>query len=108
MVQEKVFPITYETTVNLSTEDLDDIMTTALEGGINYWCSKAEVVGDYLGEYASDQISRGGVLILHDAESDDTWTLTQENFLQGLRMWLTNGMEWTSTTEFMKACWTQA
>ncbi len=93
MVQEKVFPITYETTVNLSTEDIDDIMTTALEGGINYWCSKAEVVGDYLGEYASNQISRGGVLILHDAESDDTWTLTRDNLLQGLRMWLTNGMD---------------
>ena len=42
--------------VRVSNEDIDDIMVSALEGGINYWCRKAEVKGEYLGEYASDQI----------------------------------------------------
>ena len=41
-------------------------MVTALEGGINYWCRRAKVVGEYLGEAAIDQISRGGSLILQE------------------------------------------
>lgn len=92
MVVERGFSISYETTVNLTTQDIDDIMVAALEGGINYWCCRAEVVGEYRGEYASDQISRGGKLILHDAESSNTWTLTRDKLLEGIKLWLTNGM----------------
>ena len=32
-----------EISVRISTEDIDDIVTTALEGGICYWCKRAEV-----------------------------------------------------------------
>lgn len=39
-------------------------MVSALEGGINYWCRRVVVQGDYLGEYASEQISRGGKLAI--------------------------------------------
>lgn len=74
--------------VNVTQQDVDDIMCSALEGGINYWCREAEVVGDYLGEYASEQISRGGSLILYDAESGDKWELTQDNFKDGLHQFL--------------------
>ena len=66
-------------------------MVTALEGGINYWCRKAEVVGEYLGEAASDQISRGGILILHDAESAQTWELTLGKFLNGVKLYFEQG-----------------
>lgn len=74
--------------VEITQQDIDDIMCSALEGGINYWCRKAEVVGDYLGEYASEQISRGGSLILYDAESSDKWELTLDNFKDGLHQFL--------------------
>ena len=70
--------------VILTEQDVDDIMVTALEGGINYWCDEAEVVGEHLGEYASDQISRGGSLRLYDAEGDEVYELTQEKFLIGV------------------------
>ena len=69
----------------VTPQDIDDIMVTALEGGIDYWCRKAEVVGEYLGEYASDQISRGGSLILYDAESSDYWELDLEKLLYGIQ-----------------------
>jgi hypothetical protein len=69
----------------VTPQDIDDIMVTALDGGINYWCRKAEVVGEYLGEYASDQISRGGSLILYDAESSDHWELNLEKLLNGIQ-----------------------
>ena len=76
-----------ELEVVVTQEDIDDIMAGALEGGINYWCGEAEVVGNYLGEYASEQISRGGQLILSDIEEDETYTLDREKFMKGLKMY---------------------
>lgn len=32
--------------VEFDNECIDDIMATALEGGITYWCDDAEVVGE--------------------------------------------------------------
>ena len=69
----------------VTSQDIDDIMVAALEGGINYWCRKVKVVGDYLGEYASEQISRGGSLILYDAESSDHWELDLEKLMNGIQ-----------------------
>jgi|GEM_PF-1185772 len=74
--------------VTVMDEDIDDIMCTALEGGITHWCAEAEVVGDYLGEYASEQISRGGVLKLHDAEGEDVYELDKAKFLKGLKEYI--------------------
>ena len=74
----------------VSDEDIDDIMSAALDGGVTYWCGRAEVVGDYLGEYASEQISRGGALKLHDIEGDGVFELTLDKFLVGLRLWIEN------------------
>lgn len=76
-----------ELEVVVTQEDIDDIMAGALEGGINYWCGEAEVVGNYLGEYASEQISRGGQLILYDIEEDETYTLDREKFMKGLKIY---------------------
>ena len=75
----------------VSDEDIDDIMSAALDGGITYWCGRAEVVGEYLGEYASEQISRGGTLKLYDIEEPKTvYELTMDKFLIGLRLWIEN------------------
>ena len=90
-MNEKKFTVRAEVEVNLTQQDIDDIMVAALEGGICYWCRKAEVVGEYLGEYASDQISRGGSLILHDSESSDKWELTLEKFLNGVKLYFEDG-----------------
>ena len=86
-MSKKRFTVRPQIEVNLTQQDIDDIMVTALEGGINYWCRKAEVLGEYLGETASDQISRGGILILHDAESAQTWELTLGKFLNGVKLY---------------------
>ena len=74
----------------ISGQDIDDIMSAALDGGITYWCAKAEVVEEYLGEYASDQISRGGSLLLYDIEDGNSFELTLEKFLNGLQLWVEN------------------
>lgn len=84
------YEVRAEITIGLTQQDIDDIMSTALDS-ICYWCGTAEVVGEYLGEYASDQISRGGALILHDAESAQTWELTLEKFLNGVKLYFEQG-----------------
>lgn len=80
----KKFEIEISTRLTVTEKDIDDIMVTALEGGINGWCNDAEVVGEYLGEFASDQISRGGMLKLYDAEEDEVYELTLEKILHGI------------------------
>lgn len=82
--------MTAEFKVRITDEDIDDIMCSALEGGITYWCSEAEVEGEYLGEYGSEQISRGGILLLHDIEEPEVYELTKEKLLKGIMMYLAN------------------
>ena len=77
--------------VVVTEQDIDDIMATALEGGINYWCRKVEVDGEYLGTYASDQISQNGVLKLYDADDDASYVLTLELLLKGIDLAITEG-----------------
>jgi len=77
--------------VEITDEQIDDLMVTALEGGINYWCGGVELKeGTVTAEqeknlrYLSNAISLGGTIILHDAESSDKWELTKEKFLKGI------------------------
>lgn len=75
--------------VNLTGEDVDDIMCSALEGGICYWCYKAEVVGEYRAEWAHEQISRGGSLILYH---EDGWNdLNIGKLLKGIKRVIADG-----------------
>lgn len=79
--------------VSLTQEDIDDIMVSALEGGITYWADEAVVEGEYLGEYASEQISRGGKLKIHviepfDNEDTEWYELDREKFLKGFKRWI--------------------
>lgn len=88
----KKFDIDCTVKHTITTKDIDDIMADALEGGITSWCGRAEVVGDYLGECASDQISRGGELILHDLEDyNDTHKLNLAGFLSGYKQAIEEG-----------------
>ncbi len=76
----------------VTDEASDVIMCGSLEGGVTYqWCYAANVIGDYLGEYASEQISRGGELEMCDRETEDKWILTKEKLLIGIAKWLRSG-----------------
>ena len=80
-MEKKTFPVKAEINVTLTEQDIDDIMVAALEGGINYWCDEAEVIEEKrVADWGHEQIARGGVLVLHDAESEDTWELNLEKF----------------------------
>lgn len=87
-MEETILKVELEIVV--TDEDIDDIMCGALEGGICYWCNRARVVGEYLGEYASEQISAGGELELFDAEEDTSYVLNKEKLLKGIEMYSKN------------------
>ena len=85
------YDVKIERTIHLTGQDIDDIMDAAL-CGITYWCDRADVVGgEYLGEYASEQISRGGSLRLHDSEEGKTYILTRSKLLKGVKRWFEEG-----------------
>lgn len=85
MNTDMTFVGTVTQTVDIPRQMVSDIMCTALEGGINYWCDavSAEEWPEEA-EYASDVIGFGSVLEIHDAEDDETYRLTLEMFLDGL------------------------
>ena len=56
----------------ITDQDVTDVFTTALEGGITYWASKAEVPEWPSGcEFASDVPAAGGNVILHYDDPDE-------------------------------------
>ena len=93
-MSEKKFEVFAQIRAALTQQDIDDIMVSALEGGINYWCRRVVVQGDYLGEYDSEQISRGGKLAVwldEPFEDDKTcYILDLNKFLSGFKLWLEN------------------
>lgn len=93
---EQKFAVSLVRKTYLSVEDIDGIMSCALDGGITaMWCARVEVVGGkYLGEYASDQISRGGDLRFYDRESSETWVLDRGKLILGIEMAVMNGYGW--------------
>lgn len=67
-------------------ERVDDILCAALEGGITYWCDRAECVGSYPegAEFLSEVLSRGGTIRLHDADENKWHALTLRSFQSGI------------------------
>lgn len=82
--------LTVTKNVNINQEDIDEIMCTALEGGITYWCMYAQSIMDdtWMKEnnivYLSDVIGRGGDIVLTTEDGD--YVLTLKAFLTGVQM----------------------
>lgn len=95
MEKKQTFSVHTERDVKLTVEDIDDIMVAALEGGINYWCSEAEVVEERrCADWGHEQIARGGALVLRDIEdSSEKWELDLEKFLKGFKLWVEQGLD---------------
>jgi hypothetical protein len=92
------FKITQKHTI--TNDDIADLLTAALEGGINYWCGQAGIKYDRKGrivgvpedemdsiDFASEAIGPGGTLILTDIEGQDgPWLLTRSKFIKGVKL----------------------
>lgn len=88
MPDPQTYTVTFTTT--LPTEILADLMVTAFEGGISYWCAWAELVRGTTIErpwYSDPKLYEQDFEIkLHDAEEPDTWTLTPDAIKRGLSL----------------------
>ena len=80
--------------VIVTPEDIDDIMVSALEGGITHWANRAKVPEDKrVAEWGHEQIARGGELHIRvvepfDQNGTEWYVLTKEKFLKGLEIYL--------------------
>lgn len=94
---------------HLTVEDVDDIMTTAIEGGIGYWCVldntteswlKAEAqlkekgIELYWGTVATKVLLNGDEICMYDAEADEEdlqedeiWNLDLQGFVRGCKIY---------------------
>ncbi len=84
----------------ISDRTMDQIVQVALEGGIEHWCEKAEIIGNYLGERDSDQISRGGQIFLYDFIGEQELYLNKRNFLEGVKLFILNSKKRKETTDY--------
>lgn len=89
--ETKTYAVSVIQEVNVTSQDIDDIMATALEGGISHWCGKVTVSERRQGKCASDEISHYGTLVLHDIETNAKWELTLDKFLRGLELAIEQG-----------------
>lgn len=75
----------------LTRQDIDDIMVSALEGGITYWAVAADVIEEQrVADWGHEQISRGGKLRIVD-EDGTCYNLTRPKFLRGFCNWVEDG-----------------
>lgn len=81
--------ITLKKKVIINQEDIDDIMCTALDGGITYWCYGAQSImsAEWMREnkikFLSDVTGRGGDIVLTTEDGD--FILTLQAFYNGLQ-----------------------
>lgn len=82
------------TRLNITDDDLDDIMRKAMDEGIGYWCEKAIVEdGDFRGcVFASETVSQGATLLLHCDSLDEEYKLDRDKLLDGLAHYIASNI----------------
>lgn len=78
----------YKITKSISRQEIDDIMDSAMQG-IAYWADEVRIKNSSNHDdvdYTSEEISRNGVLEIHNSEDDMWHELTLEKFLKGMSL----------------------
>jgi len=87
--QKSTYEVEVRATVRLTSQDIDDIMSASLDGGVTAeWCRRVDVMGQRKGEYASDEISRGNQLLFYLYDNKAAHALDLSRFLSGVRLWI--------------------
>ncbi len=74
--------------MTITSDDIDNIVDSALYSGISYWCSLGEVGRHIKGvEFMSHEISKGGTLKLTDGEDGKVYLLTKAKLLKGVSLY---------------------
>lgn len=95
------YKITINRTFKLTKQDIEDIIVTALEGGIGYWACLDNTSAEFENAPKDEPVSitaarillNGGELILIDEEENEKYNLTLNKLLNGFKMWYENGYD---------------
>lgn len=68
--------------VRVTDQDLEDILSIAFEGGINYWCRQYDRTGKF-------------GFTLYDAESDDKWSFDKNGLICAIKQYITSENQWS-------------
>jgi hypothetical protein len=77
--------------IELTPQDINDILCTAIEGGINYWCSHYDtncILADIKTQYTYEIVAHGGYITLYDDYDLDGLQLTKTKLMQGIQQWI--------------------
>ena len=84
--------------VTITAQEINDILCTALNGGINYWCNgyncnltMEDVVVDHKYEY----VGHGGYITLDTKDNDDghnNLIVTKHAMLHGIQRWVNRNL----------------
>lgn len=89
-------------TVKLTPQDVEDIVVTALNGGIGYWALLDNTGEEYkkmgkddcVDAWTAKILMDGGSVRLIDVDDDDvTWELTLPKLLSGVKRYIERGMD---------------
>lgn len=70
--------------IKLPPKVIDEILYLGFTEGICHWIKETKVIEDsYFGEYDSQQISRGGSVMLYNRHNQERYVLNLEGFLNG-------------------------
>lgn len=84
------FKIEIKQSHTFTDQDFDDLLVTAVEGGINYWCRKVEILGEKSPQTnhfldITNALINGQMIRFYDNESDDAWDMNLNDFMSGIR-----------------------
>lgn len=82
--------ISYTNTAYITEETISDIISTAFEGGINYWTSVPVRVDEWPegAEFASDVVAKGTPVFIYNQDDEKWEKLTLPNIVNSIRWFL--------------------
>ena len=91
--------IDYE--INVTEEDIEDIVVTALEGGIGYWCCLDNTEKEFENAPEDEPISitaskillSGGKIFLIDEVENERYSMSLNDLLDGIKEWVSEGLD---------------
>ena len=89
---EKTFSIKILKNCSITDDQIKDLLSTAFEGGISYWCQEVNIlVNPSNSMLTADVLINGGVLEFVDAEDDtERWNMSLDQFLLGVKFEIEN------------------
>ena len=93
------YDVRLTTTVRFTLENIQDLMATALEGGIGYWACLDNTSRAYeeappdepVAITCANELWRGNDVCFYDVENDEKYVLTLTMLLNGFRLWYERG-----------------